>query len=329
MKCLIIGSGQFLGPKVVEELVYAKHEVAFLDNNPPPAGVAPNVTHIMGDKASLGFYREECVEFEPDVAIHLSANNADEARAFVETFDGVVSQIVVTSNTNVYLAHARLRETEPGPSVAVPIDESSPLRTAPLKEEDSGDKLAVEKIIKNCRIPSTILRLAPLYGPNDFRRRFYPMLVRMIDERPHVIVGACQANWKWSHLFVKDAARAVALAAASVSDKKRIYNVAELKTPTMLERIEHLGTVFGWEGRVGVVSDEELPDYMKTPGDFAQDLEIDSHLIRSELEYKEVGDYYDGLAESVEWYRKNPPPEYAGKTFNYSAEDSLIAKEIR
>jgi nucleoside-diphosphate-sugar epimerase len=175
-------------------------------------------------------------------------------------------------------------------------------------------------------VTCTILRMAPLYGPHDYLRRFYPLMVRMIDKRPHIVLGANQADWKWSHAYVDDAAHAVALAAMNPSDESRIFNVAEYKTPTMLERVEHLGTVFGWEGRVGVVADGSLPPYMQTPGDFAQDLEIDSSLIRRELGYKEPTDYYEGLGNAVEWYRKNPPPQFAGKTFNYEAEDALSAE---
>ncbi|MBD5779432.1 NAD-dependent epimerase/dehydratase family protein [Pelagicoccus sp. NFK12] len=329
MKCLIIGSGRFIAPKLIEELVYAKHEVAILDQNPPPESVADRVTHIFGDKGSLAFYRDECLEFKPDIAVHLSANNGEEASAFLEVFQGQVAQTVVTSNTNVYLAHARLKGTEPGASLAVPINEESPLRNLGIGNEEQGDKLDVEKIMGNSKDPCTILRLPPVYGPNDFLRRFYPLLIRMIDDRPFVLLGASQASWRWTHAFVDDVAHAVALSVLNPGEKHRIYNVGEAKTPTMKERLEHLGTVFGWDGRVKVVSSVDLPDYLKTPGDFSQDMLIDSSRIRHDLGYKELGDYYDGLAESVEWYRDNPPADMVGKTFNYSAEDAVVAREVR
>lgn len=279
----------------------------------------------MADKGSLAFYRDECLEFRPDVAIHLTANTGEEASTFLEVFQGKVAHTVVTSNTNVYLAHARLRETEPGTALSVPIDEKSPLRNQPLGGEEPGDKLDVEKMMRRGKDPCTILRCCPIYGPNDFLRRFYPLILRMIDDRPFVLLGDAQADWKYTHAYVDDAAHAIALAAMNPDTKHRIYNIGEKKTPTMRERLEHLGTVFGWDGIVKVVSESQLPPYLKTPGDFAQDLHIDSAAIRSELGFKEVGDYYDGLADSVEWYRGNPPAEMAGKTFNYSAEDDIVA----
>ncbi len=329
MKCLIIGSGRFIAPKLVEELVYAKYEVALLDQNPPPESVADSVKHIYGDKGSLAFYRDECLEFKPDIAVHLSANTGDEASAFLEVFQGKVLQTLVTSNTNVYLAHARLKQTEPGASLAVPINEQAALRTKGIGSEEQGDKLDVEKIMLNSKDPCTILRLPPVYGPNDFLRRFYPLIVRMIDERPYVLLGDSQASWRWTHAYVDDVAHAIALAVMQPGEKHRIYNVGEYKTPTMKERLEHIGTVFGWDGRVKVVSSMDLPDYLKTPGDFAQDLYIDTSHIRHELGYKEPTDYYDGLAESVEWYKNNPPPDMVGKTFSYAAEDAVIAREVR
>lgn len=329
MKCLIIGSGRFIAPKLIEELVYAKYEVAVVDSSPPPPSVARRVTHIMGDKGSLAFYRDECLEFKPDVAVHLSANTGDEASSFLEVFQGKVAQTIVTSNTNVYLAHARLRRTEPGASVAVPINERAPLRELGLGNEESGDKRDVEKILRNSKDPCTLLRLPPVYGPNDYLRRFYPLLVRMIDDRPFVLLGASQASWRWTHAYVDDVAHAIALSVLNPANAHRVFNLGEAKTPTMKERLEHLGTVFGWEGRVKVVSTDDLPDYLKTPGDFSQDMLIDTTLIRHELGFKEPTDYYDGLAASVEWYRDHPPASMAGCTFSYAAEDAVAAKEVR
>lgn len=326
MKCLVIGSGRFIAPKLIEELVYAKHEVAFVDTVPPPESVAGRVTHIYTDKSSLAFYRDECLEFKPDVAVHLTANTGDDASSFLEVFQGKVAHMVATSNANVYMAHGRLKKTEPGAALAVPINERSPIRELPLAGDEPGDKRDVEKMLFRAKDPCSILRVAPVYGPNDFLRRFYPLLVRMIDNRPFVLLGATQADWRWTHAYVADVAHAVALTVMNPSDKNRIYNVGEAKTPTMRERLEHLGTVFGWDGRVKVVSDSDLPDYLKIPGDFSQDLHLDSTLIRHDLGYKEPTDYYDGLAESVEWYRENPPADMKGKRFNYAAEDAVLKR---
>lgn len=324
MKCLVIGGGRFLGHKVVEELANAMHDVAFLDPTPPPRELAGRVTHILGEKSALGFYAQEIDNFAPESVTHLSLNTAEETRQFVEFFAQRPAQLVVTSNCNVYLAQARFRQTERGPSLSVPIGEGDPLREKPLKDDETaGDKRDVERALAASRSPTTILRLTPLYGPEDYLRRFYPLMVRMIDGRPHILLGSSQADWRWTHAFVGDAAAAIALAAATLSPHSRVYNVGEVKTPTVRERISHIATVFGWEGKIGVIEDALLPDYMQTPGDFSQDLVFDTSKIRRELGFKEAGDYYDGLAASVEWYRANPPAHLAGKLFNYAAEDAL------
>ena len=79
-----------------------------------------------------------------------------------------------------------------------------------------------------------------------------------------------------------DMAHAVALAARSGTAQSKVYNLGELKTPTIIERISHLATVFDWEGKLTSLPDAELPDYLITPGDFEQDLEFDSSKIRAE-----------------------------------------------
>ena len=327
MNCLVIGGGRFLGAKVVEELVDAKHKVAFLDPAPLSERIADRVKRFGGDKGTLAFCRDAIADFAPEVVAHLNPHTAEDISVMLETMRGVDPHYVIASNTNVYLTQGRFRQTEPGPSLAVPVAEGAPLRNKPLKEENQGDKRGVETILARAPHPSTILRLAPLYGPHDYFRRFYPLMVRMIDERPRILLGASQADWKWTHAFVDDAAHAVALAMGSPSENKRVFNVGERSTPSMKERIEHIGTVFGWEGKVSVVPDEKLPDYLRTPGDFAQDLEIDSSLIRKELDYKERADYYDGLAAAIDWYRSNPPPKMAGRKFSYQAEDAVLSEQ--
>jgi len=329
MNFLVVGSGRFIAPKLLSELVELGHEVAFFDPLPPAGEIAGRVKHIVGDKSAFAFYKEECLEFKPDVAIHLSAATRDEASNFLEVFSGEVASTVVTSNTNVYLAHARFRKTEPGPALAVPIMENSDLRAEPLLGEEPGDKLEVEEVLLSSKVPCTVLRCAPTYGPSDFLRRFYPMIVRMVDQRPFVLVGSLQAEWLCTHLYVDNAAHAIALAATSPCEKHRIYNVGEANTPTTKERLENLGTVLDWEGVVKVVADSQLPDYLNTPGDFSQDLQIDSSAIRKDLGYRELGDYYEDLAEAAEWYRLNPPRSMAGKVFSYEAEDELGQKWIR
>lgn len=324
MKCLIIGDVSLLGPMVAEELLAYNCDVAMLANCALPEKLSGKVEHIFGEVDQLASKRSDIEAFKPDATIHLSARNELHAHSLLKTMEGLGSHLVIGSSLNVYRANARVYKTESVELENTPIAETAELRSEPLIAKDPlDDKLHVERVFLEAKVPSTILRLPPMYGPGDPLRRLYPLIYRMIDERPFIVIPESQANWRWTHGYSEDMAHGIALAAMSGSKQSNVYNLGELKTPTVIERISHMATVFGWEGKLVSLPDEKLPDFLITPGDFEQDLEFDTSKIRSELSYKEKGDYYDSLYEAIEWYRDNPPPEYKGKTFDYQEEDAL------
>ncbi len=325
MRCLIIADTRSFASCVTDHLLQSDCEVALLDSNPASENASKGIYQIFGSANELDFKKSDIENFNPDVAIHLAANNEAQTRLFCETMEGIASHLIVASSLNVYSANGRVYKTEQAPLQDAPLAEDAPLRTKPLTPDAANDKLHVERVMAESTIPNTILRLPPMYGPKDPLRRFYPLISRMLDERPHIAVSASQANWHWTHGYTSDIAFGIALAAQNPSEKNCVYNIGELKTPTIIERISHLATVLGYEGRIASLPDSELPSYMISPGDFDQDLEFDTSKIRTELEYKEPADYYDGLFESIEWYKGNPPPEYKGMSFNYEAEDALAA----
>ena len=323
MKCLIIGDARLLGSMVAEELLAYNCEVALLDENPLPERLTAEVQHIFGHADRLASKKSDIAAFKPDATIHIEARNELHAHSLLETMEGIESHLVVASSVNVYQANARVYRTEKVELQDAPIGEDSPLRSEPLIAKDpQNDRLRAETAIAKGNRPHTILRFPPTYGPGDPLRRFYPLISRMVDKRPFIVVPESQANWRWTHGYTADIAYGIALAAMSGARQNRIFNMGELKPPTILERISHLATVFEWEGKLAVLADEALPSYMVANGDFEQDLEFDTSKIRSELSFKEKGDYYDSLYDTVEWYRSNPRGDYK-QAFNYSEEDKL------
>lgn len=324
MKCLIIGDARLLGTLVAEELLAYNCELALLDDHSLPERLNSEVQHIYGPVDELASKRSEIEAFKPDATIHLGARNELHAYSLLETMEGLGSHLVVASSSNVYRANARVYKTEAIALEETPIAETAQLRREPLTTKDPlNDKLHVERAFLESKTPCTILRLPPMYGPGDPLRRLYPLIFRMIDKRPFIVIPESQASWRWTHGYSIDMAHGIALAAMSGANHSNIYNLGELKTPTIIERISHMATVFGWEGKLVSLPDKALPDYLITAGDFAQNLEFNSSKIRAELSYKEKGDYYDSLYEAIEWYRANPPLEYKGKVFNYKEEDEL------
>lgn len=312
-----------MGSMVAEELLAYNCDVALIDEHTLPERLQREVMLISGHADRLASNKADIEAFKPDAVVHLETKNELHAHSLIETMEGIDSHLLFASSVNVYQANARVYRTEKVDLQDAPIGEEAPLRSEPLVAKDPlSDRLRVEMAISKSGRPHTILRLPPMYGPGDPLRRLYPLISRMIDERPFIVVPEGQANWRWTHGYTVDRAHGIALAAMSGDRQNRVFNLGEKKTPTIVERISHLATVFEWEGKLTVLPDKALPEHMVSGGDFEQDLEFDTSKIRSELSFNEKGDYYDSLYDTVDWYRSNPPADYK-RGFNYSGEDEL------
>ena len=122
---------------------------------------------------------------------------------------------------DVYRAWGVLHGVEPGGLEPLPLKETSALRTTrrlyspeAVKSmqgiftwlTDDYDKVTVEEVIASDPIPATILRLPMVYGPGDPLHRFFPLLKRLIDERPSIILSADFAAWRGPRGYVENVA---------------------------------------------------------------------------------------------------------------------------
>lgn len=323
MRCLLIGDDQFLDCTIAKELLLAGWEVALLDKKDPIEDITEDAVHIRGNSESLKEKAGEISDFKPETVIHLSARSSEDVESLFEVCDANASHFVINGSSNVYKANALVYKTEMGDLDNTPIAESGLLRNEPLGDGIDYDRLSVESGLAKTSVPTTILRAPPTYGPGDTFYRLLPLISRMIDQRPFIAVSENQADWKWTHGYSEDIAHGIALAAMKPAKSNRIFNIGESKAPTIMERISHLATVIGWDGDLVALPNEELPAHIVPRGNFDQNLELDSSKIRTEIGYKEVVDYYDGLYEAIEWYQENLPAKYKETKFNYESEDAL------
>jgi nucleoside-diphosphate-sugar epimerase len=267
---------------------------------------------------------------------------AADARAAADAFRGRAGRLVAVSSGDVYAAygHAIGREPRPQPS-SVPddtglLDEDAPLRAtlypygrvtpSPWDGElRDYEKLLVERVVlATPDLPGTVLRLPAVYGPGDGQRRFAAWLRRMDDGRPRLLLGARQARWRWTHGFVDDVAAAIALAATDARAAARVYNVGEVHTPTLAERLRALARAAGWDGELVTVADGALPASLREPVDHTVHLALDTTRIRRELGYAEQVAPDEALARTVAWERAAPAPRERLR-LDYAAEDAALA----
>jgi nucleoside-diphosphate-sugar epimerase len=153
-----------------------------------------------------------------------------------------------------------------------------------------------------------------------------PYVKRMDDGRPGIILAASWARWRGTLAYSEDVGAAIALAAMR-PDARGPYNVGDAQPTPMAELASAIGSAAGWDGRIVVVPDAELPEAMRPGPGLTQELILDTTRIRRELGYAERVPHEEGLRRTVRWMRDHPPgkDDPMGRLeLDYDAEDTIL-----
>ncbi len=341
MRVLIIGGTGFIGPQVVLSLLDMGHEVTLFHRGETEADLPGQVKHIHGNRRHILDSREELTRLSPDVVVDMFALCERDTRTVIDAFRGVAGRLVTVSSQDVYRAYGKVIRIESGPPETVPLSEDSPLRTKlyPYREEiprdrddphkylDDYDKIPVElATMGEPELQGTVVRLPMVYGQRDTQHRLFNYLKRMDDGRPAIILDEGIAGWRASRGYVENVGKAIALAAVRERARGRIYNVAEREAQTMADWVKKIGEAAGWPGEIAVVPRERLPASLVADMNTDQYLAVDSSRIREELGFKEPVALEEGLRRTVFWQRRFPPSKIDTRSFDYAAEDSVLAR---
>ena len=340
MRVLLIGGTGFIGSFLVPELQRRGVEVAVLTRGRSAVSDAHYLTRIRGDRNRLADSAAAIRDFAPDVVIDLVLSSGRQAREMLGVIRGIARRVVAVSSMDVYRACGVLHGLEEGPLEPVPLTESSPLRTKlstyppdqlAMVQRVYGwvdaeyDKIPVERaVLENADVPATVLRLPMVYGPGDPLHRLWPLVRRMDDRRPAILLGTGLAAWRAPRGFVGNVAAAIALAATSDEAVGRIYNVAEQPSFSELEWARLVAAATGWQGEFIVLPADELPAHLRIPGNTDQHWSVDSTRIRTELGYVEPTALESAIAQTVAWERAHPPTVPLA-VIDYATEDAAIA----
>jgi nucleoside-diphosphate-sugar epimerase len=335
MRILIIGGTKFIGPYVVQALYKKGHEVILFNRRQTIHPFLFQVNSIKGDRTDLLSFKAKFLAFSPDVVIDMIPYSESDAKQLANTFHGLVQRIVIISSCDVYRAYDRLWKVFTDKLIPVPLNEKSDLREnfypyrkiMASKPDDWSyhyEKILVESAIRSYPdINSTILRLPMVYGPGDYSR-IYPYLKRMDDNRP-ILLDENKANWRICRGYVEDVANAIVLSALDTQSGNRIYNVGERDAYSEMEWIHKIGYIAGWRNKMIKVSHDKLPLHLKEPSlAWEQDLTIDTHCIRDELNYKELYSSEDSIQKSIDWLRTHKREQIDINSFDYDEEDKAI-----
>lgn len=291
MRIIVIGGTGFIGRHVVRHMVEAGHRVLVFHRGRTEADLPQDVQHVRSRDISTAIHHfpEQTLRFAPDVVVHMIAMTQQDARLAVQTFRGHAGRLVTLSSGDVYRAYGRFTGLEPGPAEAVPLRESSPLRTVlyPYREKASShedmlynyEKIWVEReVLSDASLPGTVLRLPKVYGPGG-NAEF--ATVRRYRNHP---------NWRWTHGYVENIAAAITLVVTHPKAGGQIFHVGEEATPTIEQRLADLPS--------SDMSIDESSNF-----DFQQDIVYDTNKIRNELGYGEIVPYLEGIRKTIDSVR--------------------------
>ena len=334
MRVAVIGGTRFIGWAVVEDLAAAGHEVLVVHrgvHEPGPGdGVLAEVAHLHANRRELtGTAGAGLAAFAPEAVVDLCAMTGPDAEAVLAAVPrGRDPHLVVASSQDVYRAFGSIlagRVTD-----ELPIDESSPVREAPLPRPRGGDggwdydegayeKLDVERAY--LARGGTVLRLPFTYGERDTQRREEALLARVRAGRGAIPVGP--GTLLWSKGWVRDIAAAVRLTVQTPAAAGEILNLCELRTAPMDLWVRRVLAAAGVGERVELVRvpDELVPPDLLLTRAYAQHLLVGSSRARQVLGWSDT-DPVEAITRSVAWHLEHPPQD---SVFDPAADDRALA----
>ncbi len=330
-KALVIGGTGPTGPHIVNGLIERGYETAILHRGTHDSELIPaHVERIVGDP----HFKETLSEALGDRRFDLIVATYGRMRYVAEVVAEHTDRLITIGGSPGYKGSRQPERLFPR-GLQVPLPEDAP-RVESEDEFRFGYLAAISEdaVMAGHAAGSyvaTHLRYPVIYGPRQLIPMEWRVMRRVLDGRKHIVLPD-DGLLLLSRGYAVNMAHAVLLAVdRPEAAGGQIYNAADTHQFTQAQWVE--AVVAAMDGTLEIVG---------VPGPFAypaRDLMIgridvhhqlfDTHKIRAELGYTDLVAPLEGLAETVRWYRENPPDldaEYeADLASHYETEDELAA----
>lgn len=328
MRALVIGGTGPTGPHVVAGLLARGHEVTIFHRGAhEPPGLA-EAEHIHGDP----HFRESVDEALGTRAFDIVLAMYGRVRHLAPALSGRCDRFVSVGGVPVYRGYfPRAGVT----GLPIPVTETHPV------VRDAGDDAALrfsrrlaeaEDVTFAAHPEGTVLRFPMIYGPNNARPHEWPVVRRIRDRRPHMILpdGGFQIHTRCA------ARNAAAFVLAAVDHPSaaagQVYNCGDPALWSLRTWIETILDIAGAELELVPIPSEIAVEAATTLLPLANTTA--PHCILSiakaeqQLGYRPVTEPVQALEEVLGWYDAHPgagaSPSMTDR-FDYAAEDALIA----
>src|SRR3989344_4684536 len=317
MRLLVTGGAGFIGSHFIRYWLenYPKDSVVNFDLL-TYAGNLENLTDVIkkfGDRyafvkvdiTDISAVESVFTEHNPDVGVNFAAEShnswaiIDPCRFFRTNILGTQTLLEVARRKGVdrfqHVSTCEVYGDLPLDSDEIFTEQSSCRPQTPYNASKAGADHAVQSYYHTFNIPTVISRCSNNYGPFQFPEKVIPLFTtKALEGQPLPLYEHSQNKREW--VYVLDHCRAIDL---MIHQGKigEVYNVGTGTEKTVEEIAD------------SVLSALNLPQSMKTyvPDRPSHDRRylLDSSKVRTELGWKPLIDFADGLRETVKWYVEN------------------------
>lgn len=326
-KILITGGAGFIGSHVVRLFVkkYPEYKIFNLDaltyagnlENLKDVENAPNYTFIKGDITDAQFLTHLFQEHLFDAVIHLAAESHVD-RSISDPLSFVKTNVLGTVHLleafkavwqdnwqNKRFYHVSTDEVYGTLSQVGYFTETTAYHpNSPYSASKASSDHFVRAYSETYGLPVVLSNCSNNYGPNHFPEKLIPLCIfNILNKKPLPVYGDGKQTRDW--LYVKDHARAIDVVFHEGKNGET-YNIGGFNEWQNIDLVRELcrqmDDVLGKEKGESLA----LITFVKDrPGhDFRY--AIDASKIKKELGWEPSVTFQQGLAETIDWYMKNP-----------------------
>ncbi|KAK0637390.1 dTDP-D-glucose 4,6-dehydratase-like protein [Bombardia bombarda] len=314
---LITGGAGFIGSWVTRHLTvqYPEYNIVCFDKLDRVASLAnisclkpfPNFSFVQGDIASSDAMSHALATHNIDCVMHFAAsshvqNSFDDAASF--THNNVVGTQVLLDCVRHHgrvkrFVHVSTDEVY-GETNGEFLNETHQfLPTNPYSASKAAAEMYVHAYSKSFDIPVIIVRSNNVYGPCQYPEKIIPKFFSLLSSQKPLTIQGSGLNSR-RYLYGADAADAFDMVLHK-GEVREAYNVGSAFEITNLEVAVRMLQLFGYSPqadfakRLYWIEDRPFNDY---------DYRVDGSKLQA-LGWRQQTSFEDGLAATVEWYRKN------------------------
>ena len=203
---------------------------------------------------------------------------------------------------------------------------------APGDADYPGRKRAIELILEEAELPTTVIRPGAVYGPHTKHSREWYFVQRILDRR-EVLVLARKGTSRFHTISVDNLAELIALSAGQPAN--RVLNAGDPEPPTAIEISRAIARAMGHTWEEVLLPGPEQGTVGAHPWNVEAPFVLDMSRAEAELGYRAVTNYEEAVPATIEWLigavGDRPWREvltgspYLETMFDYASEEAFLA----